>query len=81
MLNDLETAGQWFESWIVQHLRVFAEPLRGRVLHYRDKSGREADAVVVLPDGSWGAVEVKLGQRQVPGWKRFSSQIRGHDKR
>ncbi|MEW6957183.1 ATP-binding protein [Trueperella pyogenes] len=69
LLNDLETAGQWFESWIVQHLRVFAEPLRGRVLHYRDKSGREADAVVVLPDGSWGAVEVKLGQRQVQAGK------------
>ena len=25
----------------------------------------EIDAVVVLPDGRWGAVEVKLGERQV----------------
>ncbi|MFC5370329.1 ATP-binding protein [Arcanobacterium bovis] len=69
LLTDLETAGQWFESWVVQHLRVFAEPIRGRVLHYRDKSGREADAIVMLPDGSWGAFEVKLGQRQVEAGK------------
>lgn len=66
LLRDLETAGQWFESQVVQHLRVFSEPLGGRIFHYRDKSGREADAVIELPDGRWGLIEVKLGQRQIP---------------
>lgn len=66
LLQDLETAGQWFESQVVQHLRVFADPLGGQVFHYRDKSGREADAVITLPDGRWCLIEVKLGQRQIP---------------
>ena len=33
----------------------------GTVLHYRDNYGVEADAVVQLPDGRWGAFEIKLG--------------------
>lgn len=66
LMEDLGTAGQWFESQAVQHLRVFAEPLGGRVFHFRDKSGREADIVVELDDGRWAAFEVKLGQRQIP---------------
>ena len=66
LMEDLGTAGQWFESQAVQHLRVFAEPLGGRVFHFRDKSGREADIVVELDDGRWAAFEVKLAQRQIP---------------
>ncbi|WP_235984902.1 DUF4143 domain-containing protein [Actinomyces trachealis] len=66
LMQDLQTAGQWFESQAVMHLRVFAEALGGQVYHYRDKSGREADAVVELPDERWGLVEVTLGQRRVP---------------
>lgn len=31
------------------------------MLHYRDNYGVEADAVVQLADGRWGAFEVKLG--------------------
>ena len=31
------------------------------MLHYRDNYGVEADAVVQLVDGRWGAFEVKLG--------------------
>ena len=66
LLEDLETAGLWFESQVVQHLRVFAEALGGHVHHYRDKAGKEADAVVELDDGRWAAFEVKLGRRQIP---------------
>ncbi|WP_139738630.1 ATP-binding protein, partial [Actinomyces wuliandei] len=51
LMHDLPTAGLWFESQVVQHLRVFAEALGGRVYHYRDKAGKEADAVVELDDG------------------------------
>ncbi|WP_279221411.1 DUF4143 domain-containing protein [Actinomyces lilanjuaniae] len=66
LMHDLPTAGLWFESQVVQHLRVFAEALDGRVYHYRDKAGKEADAVVEPDDGRWAAFEVKLGRRQVP---------------
>lgn len=64
--DDLLTTGVLFESAAVHDLSVLAEPLGGRVYHYRDSNGHELDAVVVLPDGRWGAVEVKLGEGQVP---------------
>ena len=66
LMQDLETAGLWFESQVVQHLRVFAEALGGRIYHFRDKSGREADVIVELDDGRGAAFEVKVGQRQIP---------------
>lgn len=35
------------------------------MLHFRDSNGHEIDAIVALADGRWGAVEVKLGGRQL----------------
>lgn len=64
--DDLATLGVLFESAVVHDLSVFASAMGGQVRHYRDSSGREIDAVVSLPDGRWGAVEVKLGGGQVP---------------
>lgn len=61
LLRDLNYLGLLFESLVVRDLRVYAQPLRGQVLHYRDNTGLEADAVVELPDGRWVAFEVKLG--------------------
>lgn len=64
LLDDLETFGLLFESLALRDLRVYAEPLRGRIGHYRDETGLEADAVVELSDGAWAAFEVKLGGEQ-----------------
>ncbi|MDR1151861.1 MAG: ATP-binding protein [Bifidobacteriaceae bacterium] len=61
LLADLEYFGLLFESAAIHDLRVYASALRGRVSHYRDSNGVEADAVVELPDGTWAAFEVKLG--------------------
>lgn len=61
LLDDLRTMGFLFESLCVHDLRVFARMLDGDIYHYRDKSGLEADAIVRLKDGRWGAIEVKLG--------------------
>lgn len=63
LLSDLVTMGYLFESLCVRDLRVYMRALGGGVFHYRDKSGLEADAVLRLNDGRWGAVEVKLGGR------------------
>ncbi|MEG0442244.1 MAG: DUF4143 domain-containing protein, partial [Oscillospiraceae bacterium] len=49
------------ESLCVRDLRTYADFLGGEVLHFRDRTGLEADAIVQLRDGRWGAVEVKLG--------------------
>jgi predicted AAA+ superfamily ATPase len=53
--------GQLFESAVIHDLRVYAEAIGAEVFHYRDSAGRELDAVIVLEDGSWVGVEVKLG--------------------
>ena len=50
---------------VVRDLRILSGPLQGSVLHYRDNSGLEVDAIVALPDGTWGAFEVKLGASQI----------------
>ena len=62
LLQDIATLGLLFESLCVRDLRVYAECLKGRLLRYHDQSGLEADAIVTLRDGRWGAVEVKLGE-------------------
>ncbi|MFP2066976.1 DUF4143 domain-containing protein [Actinotignum timonense] len=46
-------------------LRVYVDALGGQVYHYRDKTGLEADAVLVLDDGRWALVEVKLGEQSI----------------
>lgn len=66
LLHDLNTARFLFESAVFNHLSTCIQPMGGRVCHYRDKAGREADAIVVLPDGRWGAIEVKLGTHAIP---------------
>ncbi len=65
LLRDPSTLGFLFESLTIRDLRVYAQSLGGHVLHYRDSAGCEADAVVTLTDGSWAAVEVKLGTAHV----------------
>jgi predicted AAA+ superfamily ATPase len=61
LLADLELTGLLFESMVVRDLRVLVQPLGGTVSHLRTTQGHEIDAAVQLPDGRWGAVEVKLG--------------------
>jgi predicted AAA+ superfamily ATPase len=65
LLGDFETFGLLFESLCIRDLRIYASAHDGEVLHYRDKSGLEADAVVCLKDGRWGAVEVKMGAAEI----------------
>jgi uncharacterized protein len=65
LLKDFGTFGFLFESLCIRDLRVYAQGLDGEVCHYRDETGLEADAIVALADGRWGAIEIKMGQRQV----------------
>lgn len=63
LLGDPETLGLLFESLCVRDLRVYAQPLRATLSHYRDNTGLEVDAVLRRRNGDWIAVEVKLGGR------------------
>lgn len=63
--SDPTTLGLIFESAVIHDLAILATPIGGEIRHYRDSNGKEIDAVVTLPDGRWGAVEVKLGGPQM----------------
>ena len=64
-MHDFNTFGLLFESLCIRDLRVYAQAIDGEVFHYRDKSGLEADAIVHLKDGRWGAIEVKMGGKEI----------------
>ena len=61
LLADLNYFGLLFESLVIHDLRVYSDASGGKVFHYRDSRGTEADAIVEYADGNWGAFEVKLG--------------------
>ena len=65
LLSDFETFGLLFESLCVRDLRVYADGIGAKLYHYRDKTGLEADAVLVMGDGRWAPVEVKMGQSKI----------------
>jgi predicted AAA+ superfamily ATPase len=65
LLQDLSTFGFMFENLCLRDLSVYAEFYGGSVFHYHDNSDLEIDAIVEMPDGTWGAFEIKLGEDQV----------------
>lgn len=65
LLKDLRWLGFLFENLVVRDLRVYAQAFDAQVFTYRDGTGLEADAIIELPEGSWAAVEVELGQDEV----------------
>lgn len=64
--NDLDVFGHAFENLILRDLLVFAEAHDARVMHYRDDTGLEADAVYQLGDGRYALIEIKTGAGAVP---------------
>jgi len=65
LLQDLGTFGFMFENLCLRDLAVYAGFYGGNIYHYHDNSELEVDAIVEMPDGSWGAFEIKLGEEQV----------------
>lgn len=61
LMKDLRTFGLLFENLCIRDLRVYSEPLGGKVKHFRNGKGLESDAVITLKDGTWAAIEIKLG--------------------
>lgn len=59
--SDLKTFGFIFETLCMRDLRVYADAYGGRVSRYRDSNGLECDAVVHLPNGDYGLVQMKVG--------------------
>ena len=65
LLSDLHTFGLLFESLCIRDLRIYSDAIGAKLYHYRDETGREIDAIIELPDGKWGAFEIKLGANQI----------------
>ncbi|MCI2082940.1 MAG: DUF4143 domain-containing protein [Bacteroidales bacterium] len=65
ILKDFESFGFFFESLCTRDLRVYAQANDGLVYHYHDRYDLESDIIIQLRDGRWGAVEVKLGNREI----------------
>lgn len=60
LLQDLNYTGLLFESMAIRDLRVLAG-VHGGTVTYFQTDDHEIDAVVLLPDGRWAALEIKLG--------------------
>lgn len=81
LMNDIRTFGFMFESLVERDLRVYIDVLGGRLYHYRNnKNGVEVDAIVELPGGDYGAIEIKLGSNEIDDAKkslnRFESEVK-----
>lgn len=59
--EDLIGFGYFFENLCIRDLRVYSSKYNGKVFYYRDKSGKEVDAVLLLDDGRYALIECKLG--------------------
>lgn len=65
LLRDPETLGLLFESLVVRDLRIYGQTIGASVFHYRENTGLEADAILQQRDGSWAALEAKLGLKGI----------------
>jgi predicted AAA+ superfamily ATPase len=65
LLRDLNAAGFHFEALVIRDLRIYAQPLGGRIETWRDENGNEVDAIISFPGGRWAAAEIKMSQRDV----------------
>ena len=66
LLNDINFLGFLFESLCERDLRIYIESYNGNLYHFRDNTtGLEIDSIVELPNGEYGAIEVKLGTDKI----------------
>lgn len=65
LLQDWQTFGLVFENLVMRDLDVYVRSLdyatSNPLRYYHDDSGLEADAIIERADGSWAAIEVKVG--------------------
>lgn len=66
LLRDGQLFGNLFEELCLRDIRVYASAFgcipEPSVRYYSDADGLEVDAIIELPDGRWGAFEIKLSE-------------------
>ena len=66
LLNDVNFLGFLFESLCERDLRIYIESYNGNLYHFRDNTtGLEVDSIVEMPNGDYGAIEIKLGTDKI----------------
>jgi predicted AAA+ superfamily ATPase len=69
LITDGQLFGVLFENLCLHDLMVYAaagnETADARLSYYHDENGREIDVIIELPDGRWGAIEIKLGEDKI----------------
>jgi predicted AAA+ superfamily ATPase len=65
LLRDGNALGFFFESLVIHDLRALSSAIGGNVFHYRDSSGLEIDAIIELRNAKWGAIEVKMPEKDI----------------
>lgn len=81
--KDLDLFGHVFENMVIRDLLVYAQAHGATVMHYRDDSGLEADAVYQMSDGRYALIEIKTGANAIPSAEasllKFSQLIEAHN--
>ena len=81
--NDLDLFGHVFENMVLRDLLVYAQAHNGKVMHYSDDNGLEADAVYQLEDGRYALIEIKTGSNAIPQAEKnllkFKDVIQAHN--
>ena len=57
--------GFFFEALCERDLDIYARSFGARQYHYRDDPGTEVDSIIEMPDGSYAAIEIKLGANKI----------------
>lgn len=65
IISDLNTFGFMFECMAMRDLIIYSQGTGENIYYYRNADGFEIDAILHLPDGKWGAIEIKLGEGQI----------------
>ena len=66
LMNDVNFLGFLFEALCERDLRTYIESYNGHLYHFRDNTtGLEIDSIVEMPNGDYGAIEIKLGTDKI----------------
>lgn len=79
LINDLNFTGFIFENMCYRDLKIYADSLGAELFYYRDNKDFEIDFILRCENGKWGAIEVKLGAKQVEeaatNLKKFKEKV------
>lgn len=65
IMGDLQTFGFLFESLVLRDLKIYCDANDYKLFHYQDYRDNELDAIIESDDGSYGAIEIKLGTGEI----------------